>query len=324
VIRSDRLPDDLPPETPRTAPAPAPAVESTTPEADVSVPYHAVTALISALAYRDPDTATHCRRVADLCVTVARGLISERECYELEIAALLHDIGKLAVPDAILRKPGPLSDQEWQIMSTHDRVSSEIIATAFAPGPVGEIIRTHHAWYTGNPRSPGLPTGAAIPLGARLLSIADAYDAMVSDRVYRSAMGREAAFVELRRCASVQFDPALVERFVATVQADDRRTTTPVPTISKRTAFKIGLQIEKLVDALDAKDGGKLVTMAARLRATATEHRIPPIVATAAQLEQAVASGGDWLETVKLTGDLLELCRSTQNSFLDMWQFSNP
>jgi diguanylate cyclase (GGDEF)-like protein/PAS domain S-box-containing protein len=279
VVRSDQIPADLPSEAPRAeAAAPAavtsccavanpPAVDPGIVEAEVPVPYPAVTALISALAYRDADTAAHSRRVADLCVTVTQGLMSARECYDLEIAALLHDIGKLGVPDAILRKPGPLTEQEWQVMGTHDQVGIEIVAAAFAPGPVGKIIAAHHAWYAGNPRHPGLPTGAAIPIGARLLAIADAFDAMTSDRVYRKAKDRDAALEELRRHAGVQFDPELVERFITAILAQDERARTPVPALSKRTAFKIGLQIERLVDALDAHDGARLASMAARLQA---------------------------------------------------------
>jgi diguanylate cyclase (GGDEF)-like protein/PAS domain S-box-containing protein len=334
VVRSDQIPADLPPETPRgAAPAAAtppsgvanpPPVDPGIVEAEVPVPYPAVTALISALAYRDADTAAHSRRVADLCVAAAQGLMSARECYDLEIAALLHDIGKLGVPDAILRKPGPLTEQEWLIMGTHDRVGTEIVAAAFAPGPVGRIIGAHHAWYAGNPRHPGLPTGAAIPTGARLLAIADAYDAMTSDRVYRKAKDRGAAVEELRRHAGVQFDPELVERFVTAILAQDECTRTPVRVLSKRTAFKIGLQIERLADALDSRDGARLATMAARLQATAAEHGIPPIREAAAALERTVTSEGDWLETVTQTSDLLELCRSTQSAYLDAFESVPP
>jgi diguanylate cyclase (GGDEF)-like protein/putative nucleotidyltransferase with HDIG domain len=163
------------------------------------VPFHAVTALLSVLTQRDRATADHSRRVADLCVNLGRGLMSVRDCYQLEVAALLHDIGKLGVPDAILLKPGPLTAEEWKIMRAHERMGVEIVSSAFTAPDIAQAVRTHHAWYGGNPRDPGLPVGDAIPLPARVLAIADAYDAMVSDRVYRRGRTRDQAVAELRR-----------------------------------------------------------------------------------------------------------------------------
>lgn len=289
-------------------------------ERDVPISYHAVTSLVSALADRDGATAEHSRRVADLCVATARGFLSERDCYLLEVASLLHDVGKLGVPDVVLQKPGPLTDQDWRVMGKHDRLGVEIISAAFGSPELSEIVRTHHGWYGGNPRAPELPAGEDIPIGARILSIADAYDAMTSDRVYRRGMRRETAFQELRRCSGAQFDPALVERLVAAVLARDETRTVSVPVLSKRTAFKIGLQIEKLAAALDDKDGPRLAQMALRLRKTAEEHGIVSIAETAARLEQSVAGRDNWLTTLELTSDLLELCRSTQSSYLDTYR----
>ena len=139
------------------------------------------------------------------------GQMSEEQCYILEVAGLLHDIGKLGMPDSILLKPGPLTDEERRIMSTHDRIGVEILRDAFSSKELSDIVANSHAWYTGNPHEPNLPTGEDIPLGARILTIADAYDAMTSDRVYRKARPPEEAFDELRRCAGEQFDPDLVE-----------------------------------------------------------------------------------------------------------------
>ena len=311
VVRWDKLPDDLqagstikPPERPSSA------------ETDVAIPFHAVTSLISALAFRDAPTAEHSRRVADLCVMMARGLLTESESYILEVAGLLHDIGKLGVPDSILRKPSALSEQEWQIMGMHDRMGEEIITAAFACPALSEIVRCHHAWFGGNPRHPTLPTQGAIPVGARILAIADAYDAIVSDRVYRKGRSREEAFVELRRCAGAQFDPVLVERFIELMLARDGGCDNAFPSLSKKTAFRIGLQIEKLATALDAQDMSKLALMASRLKGTASEHRLPQIFEVAAQLEQAIADGSEWVDIMEYSSDLLELCRSTQKSYL--------
>jgi diguanylate cyclase (GGDEF)-like protein/PAS domain S-box-containing protein len=313
VVRWDAMPEvSAEPAPPAAEPRAATAVEPPEP-----VSYPAVTSLISALACRDPDTAAHSRRVADLCVATARGLMSEHDCYQLEVAALLHDIGKLGTPDAILRKPGPLTDREWGVMGAHERMGEEILQAVFPSEAINDVVRYHHAWFTGNPRAAGLPEGHAIPLGARILSIADAYDAMVSDRVYRSGRGREAAFAELRRAAGRQFDPELVGRFIAAVERQHAQAAPLKESLTKRAAFKIGLQIEKLAAALDDGDTGKLATMVSRLKATAAEHGVTPITETSERLQHLVASGGDRLAVTELAGELIDICRYTQRSYLE-------
>jgi diguanylate cyclase (GGDEF)-like protein/putative nucleotidyltransferase with HDIG domain len=286
--------------------------------ADTAIPYPAVTALISALAYRDSLTAEHSRRVANLCVVVARDLLSQSDVYLLEVAALLHDIGKLGVPDAILFKPGALTEDEWKIMRLHDRMGVEIVTAAFASDALTRIVAAHHAWYGGSPKDPGLPTGDAIPLAARILTIADAYDAMVSDRVYRKGRSREAAFAELRRCAGTQFDPELVDRLITVVQATAPadQTDSLGSGVSKETALLIGTQIERLAGAIDEHDATALAGMATQLVATARECGVPAIVEVAGRLQRAAAAGSDWVEIVGVTNDLLELCRSTQSIYL--------
>ena len=218
VVRWDDAYEDERIETSEVS-CPASAEET---DANESIPFQVVTALISALAYRDADTAEHSRRVADLCVAVAHRLMSLSEAYVLENAALLHDIGKIGVPDSILLKPGPLTQEEWKVMSTHDRIGVEIIRSTFACNELTKTVQSHHATFADDPRHPELPSGKDLPLGARILTIADAYDAMVSDRVYRKGRSKEEAFAELRRCAGRQFDPELVERFIEVATARER------------------------------------------------------------------------------------------------------
>ena len=311
--------DQIPETVLKAEPTATKPVEPVPPEREIPIPYHAVTSLVSALAHRDPATAEHSRRVADLCIQTAKGLISERDCYVLEIAALLHDIGKLGIPDSILKKPGPLTVEEWRVMKAHDGMGVEIITAAFASDDLREIVRTHHAWYGGNDRHPDLPFGPDIPLGARILSIADSYDAMISDRVYRKGRGREEAFVELRRCAGTQFEPDLVNRFIEVALARDESRRQPLSPLSKREALKIGLLIENLAEALDDKDLGQLNLMASRLGATATECRAGSIAAVTSKIEAAIAEKADWINLMVLTGDLLDLCRSTQASYLSAY-----
>ena len=159
---------------------------------------------------------------------------------------MLHDIGKLGIPDAILLKPGPLTHDEWQVMRLHDEMGVAIVKATFASSELTNIIKTHHAWFAGNPANPGLPTGTDIPYSARLLAIADAFDAMVSDRPYRKGCTQDEAFSELRRCASTQFDPELVDRFIQSVT--DKGIPTSVTSTPSASPFTLRLDqaVEKI------------------------------------------------------------------------------
>jgi diguanylate cyclase (GGDEF)-like protein/putative nucleotidyltransferase with HDIG domain len=286
------------------------------PDFETSIPFHAVTALISALSYRDSATAEHSRRVADLCVATANGLMSLSDAYVLEIAALLHDIGKIGVPDSILLKPGPLTEEEWKTMHFHDQIGVEIIRSTFASDKLTEIIINHHSRFDGAKAEPGALSGEAIPLGARILTIADAYDAIVSDRVYRKGRSQAAAFAELRRCAGKQFDAKLVERFVDTVKARDENRVTDMPAVSKQTALRIGMEIERLAHSVDNRDITGLAALAGRLKATATKSGVAPIADLAARLEHLAANDPDLAALVRVTNDLMTVCRSTQKAYL--------
>jgi diguanylate cyclase (GGDEF)-like protein/PAS domain S-box-containing protein len=279
----------------------------------VAIPFHAVTALVAALGHRHADTAEHSRRVADLCVAAARGLLSRRECYVLEVAALLHDIGKLGVPDAVLLKPGALNQAEWKVIRTHEHIGEEIIESAFSCPELTAIVVNHHAFYGGTAAEPDLPSGQDIPVGARILAIADAYDAIVSDRVYRKGRPPAVAAAELRRCAGTQFDPELVERFLAVVM--DRKPTSGLA-IERPVALQIGMQIEKLAAALDSTDTGTLVAMARHLHGMATAHDVAAVASAAQQLEQAAGTGCDSCQIAELTIQLIDACRATYRSYL--------
>jgi len=312
VVRWDNVPDDVEVDESRISRGAAVAAANES----IPVPYHAVTALISALAYRDQATAEHCRRVADYCVIAADGLLPAREIYTLEMGGLLHDIGKIGVPDSILLKPGPLTSDEWKIMHTHDRIGIEIIRSSFNSQELADIIENHHAFYGGTAHDPSLPTGEDIPLGARILSICDAYDAIVSNRVYRKGRSQKEAFAELRRCAGSQFDPELVERFIRVLTARQQVGHAQLPAVSKETALSIGLQIERLAAALDERDPCNLEVLAKRLNTTAARQGVHSIAEQAAHLEQKVAADDDLLEILGVANELLDMCRSTQNSYL--------
>jgi diguanylate cyclase (GGDEF)-like protein/PAS domain S-box-containing protein/putative nucleotidyltransferase with HDIG domain len=281
--------------------------------AELQVPYHAVACLLRALAYRDPETASHSARVADLAVATARGLMSAGDAYLLEIAALLHDIGKIGVPDAILLKPGKLTPEEWQIMNLHARIGVEIVAASFdSPGLV-DTVRFHHAFFGGN--GTGDPKGCDIPLGARIVTICDAYDAMVSDRVYRKGRPPEVAFAELRRMGGSQFDPDLVERFIEIVS--HRLSAAPqasVP-INRELALNLGLQTERLAGAIDDLDFAAIRAVATHLKSTADAHGLDSLAA-AAELLLTGAHESDMAQLADIVHEIITLSLTAQQAHL--------
>lgn len=287
------------------------------PRERMDIPYQAVTALVTALSYRDANTAEHSRRVADICARVADGLLNPAQTYVLEIAALLHDIGKVGVPDDILLKPGPLTKDEWELMGRHDRIGAEIIASAFDCAPLSAIIGNHHAFYGGSGREPHLPVGQSIPLGARLLTIADSYDAMVSDRVYRKGRSHEEAIEELRRCAGTQFDPELVEHFVEKIESRSPAVAAGAMAVRKQTAIQIGYQVERIAEAVACQDADGLQSLASHLGLLARNSNIESIASAAEKIGAgAQAEELQWLSLLRDTHTLLDACRATQSEFL--------
>ncbi|WP_272472690.1 HD domain-containing phosphohydrolase [Baekduia alba] len=171
--------------------------------------------LLRALAERNPDLGEHLSTVADLAVAVAVKLgLSASEVEQVRHAADLHDVGKVAIPDAILDKPGPLDDEEWVFMRRHTVIGERIVAAAPALREVATLVRASHERHDGGGYPDGL-AGQAIPLGARIVAVCDSFDAMVADRPYRAAVPRAVALAELERCAGAQFDPVVVAAFRA-------------------------------------------------------------------------------------------------------------
>jgi putative nucleotidyltransferase with HDIG domain len=173
--------------------------------------------LVAALDARDSETAGHSERVADLtmAIGVEMGIPSDTEEWQhISWGALLHDVGKIAIADGILRKPGHLTAEEWDAMRTHPHAGYEILRQVDFLAPAADIVLAHHERYDGKGYPRGL-VGDQIPLGARIFMIADAFDAMTSDRTYRSAMPAEEALAEILRNSGTQFDPGAVMGFLS-------------------------------------------------------------------------------------------------------------
>ncbi len=172
-------------------------------------------ALGGALDLKDEETEGHCQRVTAFCISIAK-MVPVPDAYLpiMARAAFLHDIGKMAIPDGILRKPGPLTDDEKKVMRTHCEIGYNMLIRIPFLRDAAEIVLAHQEFYDGSGYPRGLK-GEEIPLGARIFAVADSLDAMVSDRPYRRALPMSHAREEIRRCSGSQFDPQVVKVFLA-------------------------------------------------------------------------------------------------------------
>jgi diguanylate cyclase (GGDEF)-like protein len=195
--------------------------------------------LVRALTERSPERFAHLEGVAELAEQTARRLgLGDEEAEQVRHAAELHDIGKVAIPDAILTKPGPLDPREWEFIRRHTLIGERIVAAAPALVPVARLVRSSHERWDGT----GYPDKLAeqeIPVGSRVVSVADAFDAMTSERPYSAAVAPALALEELRRNAGAQFDPVVVEAFCAvwaerTSSAQGSTTTDTRPDVAPR------------------------------------------------------------------------------------------
>jgi HD-GYP domain-containing protein (c-di-GMP phosphodiesterase class II) len=186
-------------------------------------------ALAAALEAKDHYTADHARSIADLAVLVGVKMgMTLNEVRDLRLGAILHDIGKIAVPDAILNKPGALTDDEFELVKTHTVVGEQILAPVPFLDDVRRIVRHDHERWDGGGYPDGL-CGEDIPLGSRIVFVVDAFHAMTSDRSYRMAMDEDEAVGHLVASAGSQFDPAVVEAFVSVLRRRRRSPSASLP-----------------------------------------------------------------------------------------------
>src|SRR3954470_22373873 len=177
--------------------------------------------LAETLDLRDVSTARHSQTVGRYAEGIARALdLSEERVQRIRAAGVLHDVGKLGIADAVLQKPGPLTDEEWADMRRHPELGARILEHANLRDISGWVL-AHHERVDGRGYPHGL-AGDAIPLEARILAVADAYEAMTADRAYRPALGHDAAQAELLACAGTQFDERVVDAFMKVLTRGSR------------------------------------------------------------------------------------------------------
>jgi putative nucleotidyltransferase with HDIG domain len=175
-------------------------------------------ALVAALDTRDSETGGHSERVTIIALSIAREMkLDPKLIKQIHWGALLHDVGKIGVPDQILRKPGSLSNEEWGIMRSHPQMGYEMLKGIPFLQPALDVVLYHHERFDGS----GYPSQLArkdIPLSARIFSVADSFDAMTNDRPYRKAFSQEEAVAEIQRCVNKQFDPEVVTAFIVALE----------------------------------------------------------------------------------------------------------
>lgn len=173
-----------------------------------------VMALVKAIEARDPTRGGHSETIVEYAKKMAEKMgCSVAETQTIGLAALLHDIGKIGMPDDILHKPGPLSEDQWVVMRRHPEIGADLVLSVCRLSEVAALIRSHHERYNGTGYPLGLK-GNWISLGSRILAVVDAYDAMTNERVYRPRRSHQEAIEELKRCSGTYFDPIVVQAFL--------------------------------------------------------------------------------------------------------------
>ncbi len=201
---------------------------------DISISYdQTLEALVTALEFRELETTMHTRRVVLYSMALAQKMgLSEDQTQQLRRGALMHDIGKIGVPDAILNKPGPLSEDEWVQMRRHSSLGVDILeGIMFFQGAI-DIVGASHEQYDGSGYPHGLK-GEEIPLGARIFAVVDALDAITSDRPYRKAQSFDVAYKEIKSKRGTQFDPKVIDAYLA-IDEDEWRALRGITLPRKR------------------------------------------------------------------------------------------
>jgi len=187
--------------------------------------YQIMRSLAQQVHAKDPYTFGHINQVERLGMMVAKEMkldLSGKKCDVLSAGLILHDVGKIGIPDSILKKPSRLDKDEWEVMKTHVDKGVKILEPLSDFKEVTEIVRCHHEWFDGTGYPGGLK-GEEIPIQARIVTVVDAFHAIVSTRCYDAGRPAEEAFDELKRCAGSQFDPVVVDAFIRAMKRDMKK-----------------------------------------------------------------------------------------------------
>ena len=296
----------------------APVVDQEIDNQLVQVRLGVATSLFMALRCRDPFTAAHALRVALMvsgwCMKMG---VEEHERDMMEVAALLHDLGVIGIPDKVLHKPDRLDSRETTVVERSRQISAEILRSACSEQTLLDIIEHIPTRYDGSREGYTL-SDKDIPLGSRMIAIVESFDSMTSDTVYRKGRSYEEGFKELLRYSGKQFDPELVERFIRSIARRQQSSVPVLGKINKQAALQLGSEMQRLAETVDARDFAGLQALAARLGSTASKAGVTPIAEAAEQLDACLGQETDDLkEVLNLTQNLISLCRATQRTFLD-------
>ena len=278
------------------------------------ISYHSVVTLNAAMSHRLPDIAAHSHRVAEMSVVLARGMMSVRQLYSLEIAAMLHDVGVVGTPDAdSIALLHSLTPQHDALIANHIRVGTEIAKTAFHADELLDILRYQSHPFGGS----GDVVGEAIPLGSRIIAIVNAYDAMTSELV-GTPCSHEVAIERLRNGSGTLYDPTLVEKFTDSPMGWRLAGLSIESDMNDQHAIMIGYQLERVIHGFDSRNPLVLKSRLQTLKDIAHTIDMPIIAAIIQELaseadRKAVA---DWDSLLPMLQDLIELCLTIQRAYL--------
>ena len=285
------------------------------------VEYSAVIGLLSSLSFRCEDTANHSVRVANLAVKIGRDFVSSKDLYRLEIAALLHDVGKIGVPDAVLYKSGALDEREREIMNRYDEIGLQIVSNTIDSSKILDILRCRHFGYEPSHARPNQELfREGIPIMSRILYVCDVFDTMVSDSAFKERLLIPEALVELLRCCPGQFDEEIVRCLVKHVEEHGYEPT-PSPDLvylDPRSAVNIGSYIEVVYQSLEVRDFETLRETSRTLRTHASKVFAHDLVDATIDLEEAVKVGLPDEQIQHIAVELVELCRQTRQSLISV------
>ena len=286
----------------------------------VKINYSTVTGLLSALAFKCPRTAEHAVRVADLCVAVGQRMVDKRNLYRLEVCGLLHDIGKIGVPEHILNKPGPLTDAEWDVMRKNDQYGVAIVRSAFESDEMANIIKHHKEKdiYQSSEMDSLLGLANEVPIESKIITACDAFDAMIGERVFREAQPLQTVTQEMLRCTPDQFDPVVVEHLINYVsQPGFLESRKIMVQTSASAAVSIAGHLENLHSAVANENLRELKEAVESLKGEAESGEIETIADAASRLEKVLNTEDSKLSQVmEVAEEVMQLCRSTRKALV--------